>query len=120
MNPLFAPDCTLVGWVKDNKYVFSTDLEWVAFIANGHFFSLRNQWLGPYHNGHAVDRSGKVVAFGKSGPVQGTLRPLRPLNPLRPLQPLRPLRPLNPLRPLRPIPPLSGWSSLQWWSWLNQ
>lgn len=120
MTPLFAPDCTVVGWVKDYQYIFSTNLEWIAFISNGNIFSTNRQWLGPFHNGNALDRHGKVVAFANGSSIQGTLRPLQPLQPLIPLRPLTPLRPLNPLRPLRPLNPLGGWSTLQWATWINQ
>lgn len=121
MKPIFSPNSELVGWNQDNKHIFDINMNWVAYIANGHVWSARTgNWLGPLIDGCALDQAGKVVAWTNSHTVRGTLRPLKPLKPLKPLQPLRPLRPLKPLMPLKPLGPLGGWSSQSWDKWINQ
>lgn len=119
MTPIFDPHADLLGWF-DGEHVFDTELNWVAFIDDGHVFSADSlEWLGPLHEGSFLDTHGKPVAWLTGSSPSSTLAPLRPLIPLRPLTPLTPLMPLTPLKPLVPLTPLGGWSILDWSEWLG-
>lgn len=66
MTPLFTPDCVLVGWLEDNEHIFDTNLNWVAFVDDGHAWSANAcHWLGPVNDGCLLDTLGKVVAFSE-------------------------------------------------------
>ncbi len=119
MTPIFDRYVKLSGWF-DGENIFDLNLQWVAFLSDGNFFSSNSlQWLGPFNGGSLLDRNGKPVLWLDGTTPSGTLKPLTPLRPLKPLKPLRPLKPLKPLQPLKPLNPLGGWSTLNWNQWLN-
>lgn len=121
MTPLFSPDCDLVGWKQDGNHIFDTDMNWVAYISNGHVWSAQSgNWLGPIHGGCVLDHAGKVVAWSSGQPVSGTMAPMRPMKAMRAMSPMRPMRPMMPMRPMRPMVPMGGWSSNSWASWIAQ
>ncbi|GAH33871.1 unnamed protein product, partial [marine sediment metagenome] len=48
MEPLFDKDCELVGWIDPMRHIFDTNMNWVAYISNGHVWSSETEnWLGP-------------------------------------------------------------------------
>lgn len=49
LHPIFDKDCDLVGWVQPNCHICDTDMNWAAYIINGHAWSSDSgNWLGPY------------------------------------------------------------------------
>lgn len=121
MTPLFDNECNLVGWMDPGKHIFDTDMDWVAFIANGHAWSVQTEnWLGEVYGLNVRDRQGRTVLWNPDQPIENSLPVLEPLQPLTPLGPLTPLTPLDPLTPLQPLEPLGGWSDLSWEEFLKQ
>ena len=110
MTPIYDRHTELSGWF-DGENIFDLNLNWVAFLNDGNFFSSDSlHWLGPFNEGSLLDRNGKPVLWLDGATPRGALKPFIPLRPLKPLTPLRTLKPLN---------PLGGWSKLNWDQWLN-
>ena len=64
MEPLFDRNCELVAWIDPLRNIFDTDLNWVAYIRNGHAWSSdTGNWLGPVPGVLCLDQTGKVVAW---------------------------------------------------------
>ncbi|MGV7032148.1 4-fold beta flower protein [Methylobacterium symbioticum] len=121
MEPLFSPACELVGWIGDDTFIFDLDLETVAFVADGHAWSMRScVWLGPVDRLTCMDRQGRPVVWSWARAITSRGSPVKPGRPKRPLPPKRPLRPLNPHRPPTPLAPTSGWSRLTFTEWLDE
>lgn len=121
MEAVFSPSSELVGWLKDGKHLFDTQMNWIAHISNGHVWSAESgNWLGPLNQGAFLDTSGKVVAWKKNLPIRGTMAPLRPMRAMRPMRPMRPMKPMTPMRPVKPMAPVGGWSQMTWNAWLSQ
>ena len=116
MTPLFNSQTQLVGWLADNKkYIFDTNLNWVAFIDNNNIWTTKNKnWVGVLYGNNIRDTFGNTAFWNPDTPIENSLKPLNPLKPLTPLSPLKPLKPLNPLRPLKPLTPIGGWSIMTW------
>ncbi len=106
MQAIIDKNCDLVGWLNGN-HLFNTNMDWIAFHTNNHFFSADNlNWLGAFNSGTLLDTNGKVVAWIMGTSPQGTMRPMRPM------------RPMTPMRPMRPMTPMGGWSNLNFNQWL--
>lgn len=121
MEPLFDANCDLVGWIEPGEHIFDTDMNWVAYISNGHAWSSdTGNWLGPVNGFNCLDQEGRVVAWNPIQDVEGSMRPMRPMRPTRPMRPMRPMHPMRPMRPMRPMTPSGGWSQLSWNEWILQ
>ncbi|WP_430515628.1 4-fold beta flower protein [Inquilinus limosus] len=119
MEPLFSKDCVLVGWVDPGRYIFDTDMNYVAFISNGNAWSAATgDWLGSIEHTTARDRRGRPVTFSSGHPPIGTSVPSTPSRASRASRPARPSRPSTPSRPSRPSTPSGGWSPLSFTAWL--
>ena len=82
MQAIIDKNCDLVGWLYGN-HLFNTNMDWVAFHTNNHFFSADNiNWLGTFNSGSLLDTNGKVVAWIIGCSPQGTMRPMRPMVPM--------------------------------------
>lgn len=120
MNPLFDQNCNLIGWVDPGNHIFDTNMDWVAYISNGHAWSANSgNWIGPVDGLNCLDINGKPIAWNPDQPVVGTMRPMTPMRAMRSMTPMRPMRPMTPMRPMRPMTPMGGWSTLNWDEWLN-
>ena len=121
MFPLFDKDAELVGWIKPGGHIFSLEMEWLAFISNGHAWSANSgDWLGPVNGYNCLDQNGKVVAWSTGHPASGSVRPVRPVRAVRAVRPVRPVRPARPVRPVRPVTPVGGWSQMSFGQWVTQ
>lgn len=121
MEPLFDKDCELVGWIDPMRHIFDTDVNWVAYISNGHAWSSKTgNWLGPVLGLLCLDQAGKVVVWNPKEQVKGTARPARPARAARVARPARPAKPARPARPAIPATPTGGWSQGTFWAWLSQ
>jgi hypothetical protein len=121
MEALFNKDCKLVGWVKDNKYIFDVNMSWIAFIENGSAFSAKNtSWLGNVDGYNCLDRSGKVVTWNPKCKVKGSIPVIAPITPTRPVEPVTPVQSVTTIMTIEPTEPIGGWSSLSFDSWINQ
>lgn len=119
--PLFDPSPSLVGWMRPGDHIFDTGMNWVAYVKNGHAWSVESDsWLGPIQGNNCLDKNGNVVAWSKEGNVSGTLSPMKPVKPIRPIKPISPVSPVDPITPIKPTPPVGGWSNLSWNEWLSQ
>ena len=86
MKPLFNKDCNLVGWIDPGNHIFDTNMNWVAYISNGHAWSVQNgNWLGPVNGFNCLDQTGKPVAWSPDQDIEGTMKPIRPMRPMRPM-----------------------------------
>lgn len=118
---LFDKDCDLVGWINPDSHIFNTDMDWVAYISNGHAWSAGNgNWLGPVKGLLCLDRNGKPVAWNPKEQITGTVKPATPARAARAARPARPARPATPARPARPPVPAGGWSPLSFYAWIGQ
>ena len=46
MQAIIDKNCDLVGWLNGN-HLFNTNMDWIAFHTNNHFFSADNlNWVG--------------------------------------------------------------------------
>lgn len=118
---LFDKDSDLVGWIEPNAHIFSTDMEWVAFVSNGHAWSAKSgDWLGPVKGLLCLDHSGRPVAWNPKEAVVGTSSPARPARAAKAAKPARPARPAKPARPARPATPSGGWAPASFFAWVGQ
>jgi hypothetical protein len=118
---LFDKDCDLVGWINPGNHIFNTDMDWVAYLANGHSWSANSgNWLGPVKGLLCQDQDGRPVAWNPKEAVSGSPRPARPARAARAARPARPARPATPARPARPATPAGGWSPHSFYAWLAQ
>ncbi len=55
MTPLHDRSASLAAWLHDT-YIFDTELNWVAFIVDGHAWSSASPivWLGPVSDGMSL------------------------------------------------------------------
>lgn len=122
MFALFDKDCELVGWIKDTlDHIFDTDMNWIAYIKNGHAWSANsNDWCGPVNGLTCLDQSGKVVAWNPKQKIKGQLKPIVPIRAIRAIRPVRPINPMRPIKPIKPITPIGGWSELSFPEWIAQ
>lgn len=122
MFPLFDCNQELVAWISPGKNIFDTDMNWVAYIHNGHIWSSgTGNWIGPITDSLVcLDTNGRVVAWNNPNKVEGIPKPPRPPRTPRSPRPPRPARPARPSRPARPPRPSRGWSSLSFDEWLQQ
>jgi hypothetical protein len=121
MIPLYDKDCNLIAWLKMNEHIFSTNMDWIAFIKNRQAWSAETgNWLGPINGSICLDQTGRVVAWSPGEKIQGSLRPITPIRAIRAIKPIRPIRPITPIKPIRPIAPLGGWSLQSFFEWVNQ
>jgi hypothetical protein len=119
--PLFDKDCDLVAWISPNAHIFDTDMNWVAYISNGHAWSSETgNWLGPVIGLLCLNQSGQPVAWNPKEGVKGTSRPSRPSRASRASRPSRPSSPSRPSRPSRPSTPSGGWAAESFFAWLGQ
>ncbi len=118
--PLFDKDCDLVGWINPGKHIFSTEMEWVAYIKNNHAWSSETgNWIGPVDGLLCLDTAGKPVAWNPKEGLRGKSKPSRPSRATRASRPSRPSRPSRSSRPSRPSSPSGGWSDLSFFGWLS-
>ena len=69
MKPLFSPRCDLLGWIDPGAAIFDTEMNYVAFVADGHAWSpLDCNWLGSVDVLTVFDRSGRAVAWNPGVP----------------------------------------------------
>ena len=109
-----------MGWF-DGTNLFDVNVSWVAFTADGHFFSpVTLGWLGRLNKGSALDHHGKPVAWLAGTIPTGILDDYRPAPSASPLPPSRPLTPMTPFKPASQFVPNVGWSPLTWTEWLKQ
>ena len=48
LKPLFDKNCKLIAWIEPNEHIFDTNMNWIAYISNGHAWSTKtNTWMGP-------------------------------------------------------------------------
>ena|ERR1700722_412749 len=121
MKPLFEPDCSLVGWMDPAGYIFNTDLEWVAFVSNGHAWSSKSvNWLGSVEQTTCRDTKGRPVAWSPGLFPSGTARPATPARAAIFARPAQPAWPATPATPARAAMPAGGWSDLAFAAWLAQ
>ena len=122
MLPLFDQETELVGWLNANDgNVFDTEVQWVAFVQNGHAWSAETgNWLGAVNGITMLDQDGRPVAWSTEQAPKGTMKPPTPPPPMMPLKPLTPLNPFNPLQPMHPLIPIGGWSDMSWEEWIKQ
>lgn len=122
MIALFNKNSELVGWMKDtHDHIFDTDMNWIAYIRNGHAWSANSgNWIGPINGTNCLDKNGKVVAWNPSQTVKGSVRSVRPVRAVRSIRPIRPVRPVRPIRPIRPVTPVGGWSNQTFIQWISQ
>ena len=119
MKPIYDKYVQLSAWF-DGENMFDCELNWVAFLSNGHFFAANDlAWLGAMRKGSVLDQSGQPVAWLEGASPRSALKPTNPMTPRRPLPPKRPLYPVMPLPPGQPLTPAGGWSRLEWIQWLN-
>lgn len=112
LQPLFDRDCELIGWLKPNEHIFDSDMNWVAYISNGHVWAeTTGNWIGPINDLVCLDTNGKVIAWSRGASIRGSARPARPA---------RAARKARPARPARPATPVGGWSQLSISEWLEQ
>ena len=118
MTPLFDPLQNHVGWLE-GPIVFGNQIEWLAFIHDGHVYhAATHQWLGPWNDGALLDRRGLVVGWTPDRTPRARSAP-RPLGqPMAPPRPFPPKRPIMPRRPPSPQTPAFEWSPLGWSAWL--
>jgi len=118
---LFNPSSNLVGWMSPGDHIFDTNMNWAAYIENGHTWSVNSDnWLGPIEENSCLDRNGNVVAWSTEGNIPGTVNPVKPVKPVRPVKPVSPVKPVDPVKPVKPVTPVGGWSNLSWEQWLSQ
>lgn len=93
MVALFNKDCHLIGWMKESHdHIFDTEINWVAYIKNGHAWSVATgNWCGPVNGFTCLDQAGKVVAWNPTQIPQGSARPIRPVRAVRAVRPVRPV-----------------------------
>jgi hypothetical protein len=121
MFPLFDKDSNLVGWIEPHKHIWDTDMNWVAFITDGHGWSAdTGNWMGPVKDLLCLDTDGRVVAWNPKDYVAGVPKPREPVPAARAEEPPRPAMPVKPARLDRPATPLGGWSSLSFHTWTMQ
>jgi hypothetical protein len=122
MIPLFDKDPELVGWISDRfDHIFDTDMNWVAYISNGHAWSAKTgNWCGPVNGFTCLDQAGKVVAWTPTQSPKGTAGAVKPVRAVRPASPVRPATPVRPARPVKPAAPVGGWSALKFSDWASQ
>ncbi|WP_376786134.1 4-fold beta flower protein [Stutzerimonas kunmingensis] len=119
--PLFDKDCDLVGWILPGEHIFDTQLNWLAFITDGHAWSsVSGNWLGPVHDLLCLDGFGHPIAWNPANRVAGIGRPPRPPRAPKAPRPPRPASPPKPPRPARPATPVGGWSQFGFPAWAAQ
>ncbi|MFA9465889.1 MAG: 4-fold beta flower protein [Velocimicrobium sp.] len=121
LQPLFDKDCNFIGWIKQGEHIFNQNMDWIAYISNGHAWSAATEnWMGLVNGLVCLDTSGKVVLWSTGGDIIGAARPSRPSRAARTLQPERPEQQKRPETPSRPTTPDGGWSSLSAEQWSRQ
>ena len=74
LKPLFDKDSELVAWIDPDKHIFDTDMDWVAYISNGHARSAESgNWCGPVSGHTCLDQSGRVIAWSPGSRASGTI-----------------------------------------------
>jgi len=120
-HPLYDKNMDLVGWLQPGQNIFNTDMEWVAYIADGNAWSTyTSDWIGPVNGLVCLDTDGKVVAWCPGGRLAGSSRPTRPNRPNQPDNPGLQSMQSMPSRPSIPSIPSGGWSSLTGYEWFYQ
>ncbi len=57
-----------MGWLEPDRHIFALNMNWVAFLQDGHAWSSNTgNWLGPVDGFNCLDREGRVVAAVESG-----------------------------------------------------
>lgn len=125
MTPLYTQTLQLVGWLdEEEKYVFDTNLTWVAFLSSDHVFSsAQAKWLGAFYGESTFqDRQGRPVAWLQNTQPLGDVAPSPPPAPPVPPPPPPPAPQIEPpFPPLKPMHhPFGGYSQLSWQEWLTQ
>lgn len=121
LDPLFDQHSDLVGWVRGDRYLWDTQLHWVAFIRDGHIWSTRTlAWLGSFRNGVCLDRDGRIVGWCRGTVLQGggVHPPL--VTPALPPRPPMPAMPPKPVLPAHRAAPEGGWTLRSFGRWLSQ
>jgi len=44
LHQLFDKDCNLVAWIEPGKHIFDVEMNWIAYIANGHAWSAKTNF----------------------------------------------------------------------------
>ena len=120
LKPLFSPNRDHVGWIEPGRFVFDTDMAYVAFIAAGSAWSGRSgSWLGPVVDAVTIiDIEGRPVAWNPDAAPRGMGQPMRPVATVRTVTPPRPVRPVYPKRPLAAPYCAGGWSAYGFLEWV--
>lgn len=92
MKPIFDKRCKLVAWLnQDRGYVFSTRMQFVAFVRSNALFSPRSKHLGFFMNGIFRDKRVRAVAFLRgSSPGATPATPATPATSATPAPPAIP------------------------------
>jgi len=120
LKPLFSPNRDHVGWIEPGRFVFDTDMAYVAFIAAGSAWSGGSgSWLGPVVDAVTIiDTEGRPVAWNPDAVPRGMGQPMRPVATVRTVTPPRPVRPVYPKRPPAAPYRAGGWSEYAFLEWV--
>ncbi|TJY40769.1 hypothetical protein E5161_16625 [Cohnella pontilimi] len=122
LQALYDRYCTHVAWLERNRYIYDTDMNWLAFIHNKHQVWTKGtvRWAGTINGVICLDQEGKVVAWGVGQKIAGDPS-IQKKPKYVPKQPPEPAGVLRPLLPNPPIPgtPLLGWSPLTFEEWIK-
>jgi hypothetical protein len=120
LQPLYDRYCNHIAYLDSNRYLFDTDLKWIAFVDNRQVFSLDLQWIGPINGAICMDKDGKVVAWGLGQKLMGdpSVHRKPKYAPRLPEAPVTFLRPMTQSPPI-PATPLVGWSNLSFADWVK-
>jgi hypothetical protein len=121
LEPLFDLHSNMVGWILPGRHVFDRQMNWVAYLSEGHAWSVATgNWIGEVPGLVCLDREGRVVASAPGQSPDAGASPRRPPRKARVPRPPEPSRPPNPPRPpMGPTPP-GGWSRLRFSDWAGQ
>lgn len=121
LEPLFDLHSNLVGWILPGRHVFDRQVNWVAYLSDGHAWSVAtDDWIGPVRGLVCLDREGRVVASAPGQSVDAAVAPRRPSGKPPAPPPPKPSRPPNPPRPPMAATPPGGWSRLRFSDWASQ
>lgn len=120
LKPLFSPYRDHVGWISPGRFIFDTEMSYLAFVAGHNAWSGRSgAWLGPIVDAVTIlDVDGRPVAWNPDAAPRCIGQPMRPVGAVRAITPPRPVRPVYPRRPLAAPYCAGGWSSHSFVEWL--
>jgi hypothetical protein len=122
MTPLFDKKCIHRAWV-DGQYLFSPDMEYIAFVKDGQAWSAGSgAWLGPVNKLAFCDRSGRPVLWNPGDRHVGGVAIGDTIHVNTSVLPRPPKPAVQPAPPKPHLPKISreGWSRETIFSWLLQ